>query len=335
MCMSPRILFVKRLKGFISAMAFTQHVFRGRDRRLGVAEGRRYDLPLNNSPGNGFLVLLVALMTFLAVLALTASFALGGMTQRWSSGLENKITIEIPAENAGGEIFNSSKISKLKDKVKVLLEANPVIENFEIMDDAAIHSLVAPWLGEDFSMDEMPLPTLIAVEVSENTESFIASLSEKLAQIDPAIRLDTHEDWLGDLLELIGSLQFSTLLVTFIIALTGIIAIAGAIRSRMAEHKPDVELLHLMGASDGYISSQFQRHALILGFQGGVYGLVFGAGMLIFLSLLIGNAQSGLLPGFQLGMAHYVILLSLPVLACIIAATTARITVLRVLTRMP
>lgn len=316
-------------------MTFTQHVFRGRDRRLGVAEGRRYDLPLNNSPGNGFLILLVALMTFLAVLALTASFALGGMTQRWSSGLENKITIEIPAEDANGNIFDSSEISRLKDDVKALLQGNPVIEDFEFMDDTAIHALVAPWLGEDFSMEEMPLPTLIAVEVSENTQAFIASLSENLERIDPAIRLDTHEDWLGDLLGLIGSLQFSTLLVTLIIALTGIIAIAGAIRSRMAEHKPDVELLHLMGASDGYISAQFQRHALILGFQGGVYGLIFGAAMLMFLTLMIGNAQSGLLPGFQLGLAHYAILLSLPVLACIIAAATARITVLRVLTRMP
>ena len=56
---------------------------RRREKALGVAQGRRvYDLPLNRASGTGFLVLLIALMTFLAMLALSASFALSAMTTR-------------------------------------------------------------------------------------------------------------------------------------------------------------------------------------------------------------------------------------------------------------
>ncbi len=316
-------------------MTFTQHVFRGGDKRLGVSDKRSYDLPLNNSPSNGFLVLLIALMTFLAVLALTAGFALGDMTARWSSGLENKITIEIPVEDEVGNLLDKNKINNLKSEVKSLLEYNNAVKSFEILDDKAIHDLVAPWLGDDVVLDDMPLPALIAVQTYDKDEGMMSRLDAELKEIYPGIRVDTHEDWLGDLLGLIGSLKFTTLIVTIIIAVTGIVAIAGAIRSRMAEHKPDVELLHLMGASDGYISSQFQRHAMILGFQGGICGLLSGAFMLLMLSLVIGNAQAGLLPGFSLSLGEYVGLILLPVLACIIAATTARITVLRVLSRMP
>ena len=45
-------------------------ILRKPDRKLGIAEGKgRYDLPLNQSAGTHFLTLLVALMTFLAMMA--------------------------------------------------------------------------------------------------------------------------------------------------------------------------------------------------------------------------------------------------------------------------
>ena len=57
-----------------------------RDRKLSVAQGKRiYDLPLNKSEGTGFLVLLISLMSFLACISLTASFALDEVGRRWSS----------------------------------------------------------------------------------------------------------------------------------------------------------------------------------------------------------------------------------------------------------
>ena len=57
--------------------------FQKKDRKLGVAEGKRlYDLPLDKTEGSGFLIMLIALMSFLAIMAIASSFALGAMTQR-------------------------------------------------------------------------------------------------------------------------------------------------------------------------------------------------------------------------------------------------------------
>ena len=67
-------------------------------RRLGIAQARRYDLPLHNDSGSSFLRLLLGLMALLTVLALTASFALHAMQTRWQEGLQGQITIEVPAE---------------------------------------------------------------------------------------------------------------------------------------------------------------------------------------------------------------------------------------------
>src|SRR5690606_39799746 len=77
-----------------------------RERVLGVARGkRRYDLPLSGSSSNNFLRLLIALMTVLGMLALSASFALSAMTDRWSGGLQDKVSVEIPAADSGGDII--------------------------------------------------------------------------------------------------------------------------------------------------------------------------------------------------------------------------------------
>lgn len=290
------------------------------------AEGR-YDLPLNKSGGSKFIILLITLMTFLAVLALSASFALNQVAVKWSSGLENKLTIEIPA--------SAGNLDALKIRVKKALDSIDNVEKIDILSNDTISSLVAPWLGEDFALDEVPMPALIAVETKENTDVFIEELSNTMKEVHPGIRVDAHEEWLDDFLRMIGSLKFTTFFVSILIGVTAATAITGVIRARMAEHKDDVELLHLMGASDEYIAGQFQRYALRLGLLGGAFGLLAGAiGLLVF-SLGMNGGSQDLLPRLSLSPIGAVVLLSLPLIACALCASVAKITVLRSLARMP
>ena len=289
--------------------------------------GGRYDLPLNRSGNSRFILLLITMMTFLAVLALSASFALGRVAEKWSSGLENKLTIEIPAD--------AGDVDALKVSVKKKLDTIDKIEKVDVMSDDAISSLVAPWLGEDFALDEVPMPALIAVETSENSPEFMNELQKQLSAINENIRVDAHEEWLDDFLRMIGALKFGSVFVSIVIAATAIVAITGIIRARMAEHRADVELLHLMGASDGYIASQFKRYALRLGLLGGTFGLFAGAIGLAIFSLGINGGDSDLFPSLRLSGGAIFTLFCLPFIACILCAVTARITVLRSLSRMP
>jgi cell division transport system permease protein len=306
------------------------------DKKLGVTSGKRqYDLPLNSGNGAGFLILLVALMTFLGVLALSATFALSSMAHHWSSGLENKMTIEIPAENAKGRIRSADEIKDLSRKIKAALEQETAVKQVDILGRDEINSLIAPWLGDLSTLPDIPLPGLISVEFSERSAIMLQELKTQLEKIVSNIVLDTHESWLADILKLTGALQFATFLVCVLIGLTTITAIAGAVKSRIAIHNADVELLHLMGASDSYISRQFQRHTLILAFKGALAGTLFGLAILGAIALFTGNTGSALLPEFKLNMIHIFSLLSLPALACIIAALTARLTVRRELALMP
>ena len=308
----------------------------GAEKKLGVAFRKgRYDLPLNKDEGTNFLRLLIALMSFLAAIALTGNFALNSMTQRWSSGLENKLTIEIPAEKEDGELRSTAEIQSLAERVEEVLENNPAVKSADTLDQNDIQELVEPWLGKDAPLGDIPLPGLISVELTSPEPGTTAKLTAEISEIADDIVVDTHEAWLQSLMRMISSLRFAALTVALIIAATTVTAIAGAIRSRIAVHRADVELLHLMGANDEYIIRQFQRHALVIALQGSLCGTLAAGLILVITKYGIGTGGESLLPAFSLGIGQGLMVAILPLLAALIAGATARFTVLRSLSRMP
>lgn len=306
------------------------------DKKLGVAQGRRrYDLPLNKSAGTGFLILLIGLMTFLGVMSMAGSFALGSLTHHWSSGLENKLTVEIPADDSEDHIRSADQIRSLAIDVKRRLDEQNFIRSNHILSEDEIKDLLSPWLGEDNTLGDIPLPGLISVDLITFNPSLKNKMLTDLKRIVPNIQIDTHESWLADILRLTGALQFATIMIGLIIGATTAIAIAGAVKSRVAIHRKDVELLHLMGASDTYISKQFQRHAWILALQGSAAGMILGMIIILLIGFFFSNSAEALIPDFSLNMLHIFTILLLPALACLIAGLTAKFTVLRELALMP
>lgn len=306
------------------------------DKKLGVAYGRRkYDLPLNKGAGTGFLVLLIGLMTFLGVMALAGSFALSSLTHHWSSGLENKMTIEIPAADEKDNIRPPDKIEEMAQDIDAILEAQNFVRSSEVLSNQEIGKLLSPWLGDSDMIADIPLPGLISVDLITINPAIQSKMMSDFQKIVPNIQIDTHESWLADILKLTGTLQFATIIIGLIIGATTAIAIAGAVKSRIAIHKKDVELLHLMGASDAYISKQFQRHAWILALQGSFAGMLGGFLVILILGYFSNSNDASLMPDFSLSMLHISVILSLPLLACLLAGFTARFTVLRELALMP
>jgi cell division transport system permease protein len=107
----------------------------------------------------------------------------------------------------------------------------------------------------------------------------------------------------------------------------------------MAANRPIIEVLHFIGARDGFIARQFQRHFLVLGLKGGFFG--GGAAIVIFLvfglatTWLFGSAgadQFALLFGtFSIGWEGYLLLVMQILLVAVATAWTSRQTVHRTL----
>lgn len=305
-------------------------------RLLRLALGSKgYDLPFGSETDRNFLLLLVALMSFLAVLACAGTLSLRAMTQRWSSGLENKITIEIRTQSPDGAILSPESIKLSTEKIAGILTNNTAIKSFKVLDDSEIKRLVSPWIGEDFSFEDIPIPGLIAVELSITSPEMIEKLSKIVVEQAPSAHVETHREWLQDILRFIKTLQGVAMIIAIIVAVTTIAAISGAVRSRMAIYRNQVEILHLIGASDTYIARQFQWHAVVVTLLGSIAGTLVGIMVTNLILTFSGQGSMALIPELRISLYGLAAFLSLPLLACLISGTTARFTVLRTLSDMP
>ncbi len=310
--------------------------FKKKERSLGVAkEKRQYDLPLNKGAGGNFLKVLMGLMTILAIFALSASFALSEMTERWSSGLENKATVEIPAEDNNGNIIEQATLNQTGKDILSFLENHPHIDSAEIMATQDIKDLVSPWLGDDITFENVPLPGIISISFKDKVDINYSALENRLKSFGEHIRLDTHGTWLTDLLKFTGALNFAAILISTLIMITTIVAVAGAVQARMAAYHEELELLHLMGAGDRYIANQLQRYSFIACLQGSAIGAVIGLIFITIIGWALKQKEINLLPDFDLNSLQVTILILLPLFIGLLAMVTARQTVLRVLSKMP
>ena len=118
-----------------------------------------------------------------------------------------------------------------------------------------------------------------------------------------------------------------------------VLSVTFATRAAMATNKPVIEVLHFVGAKNGFIAGHFQHHFLLLGLQGGA----IGGGIAIVLFALAGaisgwfggtpgGDQTAVLFGsFSIGLAGYIAVLGQVVLIAAVTAITSRHTVNRTL----
>jgi cell division transport system permease protein len=134
--------------------------------------------------------------------------------------------------------------------------------------------------------------------------------------------------------------EVTALLVILVIAAASVLTVVFTTRTGLAVHREVIEVLHLIGARDGYIARQFEREALRLGLAGGAAGLALAVLTLLALghaaaaTALLGD-EVRLLPALHLATWQWASLCLLPAAAALVAVATARLTVLRALARMP
>ncbi len=301
-------------------------------RILGFTE---YDLPFGHNEDSRFLIILIALMSFLAVLSAGGNLALNEMTHRWSSGLENKATIEISAETPDGNLLSQKTIQSETRKTAENLKNHQFVSSVRILSHEEIRSLLSPWLGGELILQDIPLPGLISVDLKGINNETLKQFNADLYKISKYARLETHHEWLSDLIAFTSTLRNLALLITLLIGCIIVTSVAAGMHARLAIHKKEVELLHHMGATDNYIALQFQRHAMALSLGGSFIGTITGIIIITIVGVLSSNAPTPFIPALQIGGPSLLLLFLIPVITTLIAIATSRFTVLRKLSEMP
>ena len=283
---------------------------------------RHRDLPLDRDSAGLFLPAIIGFMVFLAALAFAASMAVDNLLVHWRGAIEAAFSVQLPPVD--GE--DAAAVDSRRNRVLVALAAIPGIEGATLLTDADKARLLAPWLGPDAARLNLPLPDIIAVTTVPGNAIDMASVAAQLEAASPGAIIDDHGRWRDTMTSVTHAANLALLCLLLLVGLTAALTVVFVARAGLASHRRIIEVLHLIGAHDGYIAGQFQRHALTRGLFGGIVGAAAAAGVFL--------VAERWLPGLgadelALRPPQWASLSLLPIFAALLAMATARYTVLR------
>ena len=284
-------------------------------------------VPRNSISGRA-LVAVVAIMTFLASLTTGAAMLVSKAAGEWQSDISREITIQIvpaPGRDLDAVVDKAVSISRAFSGI---VEVRPYTK-----EESA--KLLEPWLGSGLSLSELPVPRLIVVKIASDAAPDLAQLRRILADQVPGAMLDDHRGWIERMRTMAGTAVAAGIFILVLMFTATVLSVTFATRGAMATNKAVIEVLHFVGAKNGFIARHFQHHFLVLGLQGGAIG--GGAAIVLFALASVtsrwfagtagGDQTSALFGSFSIGLAGYFALLGQVALVGLVTALTSRHTV--------
>lgn len=263
----------------------------------------------------------IAIMMFLTVLAAAAGLALGSAARALGSDLRGRLTIQLPEANP---------VLRETGKQAILSELGRlgVIEKVEPLGEERLAALLDPWLGAEGRDGDLPIPAMIDVELRRATPADVAEVRRAVKAVAPAARVDEHARWLAPLASLLQSLRWLAAALVLLMTAATAATVVLAARAALNTHKSVIEVMHLLGSTDGQVAGLFQRRIALDAMFGGLAGL---GGALAVMAIVGGRMNaigSDLLGSTGLGWFDWGIVLALPLFGAVLATLAARLTIL-------
>jgi cell division transport system permease protein len=277
------------------------------------------------------LTAVMAVMCFLAVLAVGAMELINRAVAQWASGLASEVTVQLPQLSTRDMDADLAVVTQL-------LAGIDGVKGVTILDRADGEKLLAPWIGTD-GLDALPIPRLIRVVVDDKRQPDFVALEQVLQQTVPTARLDTHRRWEAELRRMASTLTWLSSLILVLISVSAVAMVVFASRAVLEANREIVDVLHIAGADDAFIASEINRRFISTGLWAGVIGLALGVATFFILGHWdvaenngVASAARGLfyLPqeGDWKSLGWFLLV---PIGATIIALVTSRITLRRML----
>jgi len=281
------------------------------------------------------LAAVVAIMTFLAAITSGGVAMVIGSANEWQSEVAREVTIQVrptPGRDIEAEVA----------KAQALARAAPGVIEVRSYSREESDRLLEPWLGSGLSLEELPVPRMIAVRIARKASIDIPALREALAQDVIGASLDDHRAWIDRMRRMARAAIAGGLAVFGLVLAATVLSVTFATRGAMASNRTIVEVLHFVGAKEAYIAHQFQRHFLGLGLKGGALG---GIAAILCLALagpvsdlFVGTAGEteavALFGGFSIGFTGFIVVMAEVGLIAAITALTSRQVVIHTLRRI-
>lgn len=276
---------------------------------------------------NRFLPLIIAVMAYLTLLGSATGLAIFNATDAWSTDLSQILTVQIVHPEARERERQSRAVIDVLENTAGVIEAHAIPAN-------ELEALLEPWFGVGNVTDDLPVPAMVSVTIQQGVRVDTAALNARLQTSAPDASLDDHQQWIGQLASLSNMVQVTVFVSIALIVLTTIAMVVFATKSALAAHRETVEIVHLIGAKDSFISSEFRKLFMLHGFKGGLIGLIAAILTIALILYLAARIGGGLLPQLDLTAGQMTLLGLVPLLTSLLSMWTADVTVRHALGKM-
>ena len=276
----------------------------------------------------------VAIMVALTVIAAAAGFALSNIAGAARAELSGGLTVQIL--EAQPDLRSRQAAASL-----AVLQSEPGVSGVRQVPDAEVDALLSPWLGVAAGQgsvdtaDVVPVPALIDAHLDGTiAPERLAALRARILHVAPAARIDAQASWLRPVFGAIASLQMLALALMVLLAAAMASAVLLAARSALGNHRGTIEIVHMLGGTDGQIARIFARAFGLDAALGGALGGGIAVVVIVVLGGRFAGLGAGLVAGGALSWFDWAGLVLIPLAGVGLAMLTARLSVLGALRKM-
>lgn len=146
------------------------------------------------------------------------------------------------------------------------------------------------------NLKENPLPDAFEIRLGESFQNRnrIEALAERLSSLVQVEDVEYGQIWLGRFMSIINLFRLTGYAMGGLFFLAAVFIVANTIRLVLYSRREEVEIMRLVGATDGFIKAPFYIEGLIQGALGGMIGLAVLFVIFLLVSL---NVEQGLTAG--------------------------------------
>lgn len=289
----------------------------------------RSDIAFSADDSHRFLPWLIGMMVALAALLLCFVITINGWVITSNGNYKNNITVNIPIQN-----YEQTPPDETVGKIIEILEKSNGIKSVERIEQKKLQEMLVPWLGDNSANSELPLPVVIDVTLKDGATVDTVKLQEALAQLAPNTEVDTHETWVAAFMSFSAAIRALITIFAVLIILAIGIMISFTSRASLHLHSKAVNLLHSIGAEDGYIARQFQKEACFLTLRGAGAGCVIAGISFWVIGRYMDSLGNSSIPALILSQNHMLLLIGVVFTCVAVAWLTASFSVMHQLKQM-
>ncbi|MEL7040153.1 MAG: cell division protein FtsX [Pseudomonadota bacterium] len=266
------------------------------------------------------LFFVIGALCFLAALAALTTRGTYKAAQAWGAQIEGDITVVMRDTDRRAAEAAAERVAGLVNVIDA-----------RVLSRDDVQALLEPSLGPGGLPEGLPIPMLMVVQADLSRGDPSAGIERVLDDLSIDGDVAGNAGYADNVRGALGVLRMVALSIVALLSATAIAVIAFATHAALLARRDIVEVLHLSGAEDRYISGLFERRFWILAIQagaGGALAALMTTALIVFTGSSAQGAEAQLLPRLSLDFWDFVILLSTPVMAGIAARIAARATVM-------